>query len=92
MNSSQDARGFGPRGQAENLRAKVVDEARRVAAAIFRTSGGAVGAHEINGVIMIWADIRRDLMLAPDQAIQLWPVYLEAFNQETARLAVSGGQ
>jgi hypothetical protein len=91
MHSPQDASGFGPRREAESLRAKVIDAARRAAAAHFSKFRGAPGAHEINAVIMLWADARRDLKLAPDQAIQLWPVYWEAFGQETVRLASSAG-
>jgi hypothetical protein len=72
---------------AKSLRAKVVDDARRDAAAYYREFRSAVGAEATGWVTEAWADLRRDLKLPPETADQLWPAYWEAFSKETARLA-----
>jgi len=76
----------------QSLRAKVVDEARRDAAAYFREFRGPVGPDTTNWVAEAWANLRRDFKLAPGVAKKLWPSYWEAFAQETARLTSSPGQ
>jgi hypothetical protein len=72
---------------AESLHAKVVDEARRDAAAYFREFRATVGPKGMNWVAEAWDDIKCDFELAPDVAEEFWPVYWEAFSQETERLA-----
>jgi hypothetical protein len=73
----------------ESLRAKVVKEAHRNAAAYVREFRALVGADPPEWVIAAWAALKRDFKLAPKAAKELWPVYWEAFSQETNRIAWS---
>jgi hypothetical protein len=72
---------------AKSLRAKVVDEARRDAAAYYKEFRSAVGPEATDWVTEAWADLRCDLKMPPETADQLWPEYWQAFCKETARLA-----
>jgi hypothetical protein len=58
---------------AKSLRAKVVDEVRRDAAAYYREFRSTVGAEPTDWVKEAGADLRRDLKLPPETADQLWP-------------------
>jgi hypothetical protein len=77
---------------AKSLHAKVVDEARRDAAAYYKEFRSAAGAEPPDWVTEAWADLRRDLKLPPEAADQLWRAYWQAFSKETARLASKSGQ
>jgi hypothetical protein len=77
---------------AKSQRAKVVDEARRDAAAYYRESRSAVGAEPTDWVKEAWDDVRRDFKLPPETADELWRAYWQAFSKETARLASKSGK
>jgi hypothetical protein len=53
---------------AKSLHAKVVDEARRDAAAYYKGFRSAAGAEPTDWVTEAWADLRRDLKLPPESA------------------------
>jgi hypothetical protein len=69
-----------------NVRARVIREARRDAAAYFREFRRPVGPSAPDWVTEAWGDLKDDLQLGPDVAANLWPAYWEAFSQEAARL------
>jgi hypothetical protein len=69
-----------------NVRARVIREARRDAAAYFREFQAPVGASAPGWVTEAWSDLRRDFKLSAEVAESLWPLYWDAFSQEAARL------
>jgi hypothetical protein len=77
---------------AKSLRAKVVDEARRDAAANYKEFRSALGAEPTDWVTEAWDDLRRDFKLPPETEDELWPAYWQAFSKEAARLASRPGQ
>jgi hypothetical protein len=74
---------------ALGLRAKVVDEARRDAAAFFREFQHAVGPDrvDLDWVAQAWTDIVNDFHVKRSVAPRLWEAYWTTFSEETARLA-----
>jgi hypothetical protein len=77
---------------AKSLRAKVVDEARRDAAAYYGEFRSAVSVEPTDWVTEAWAALRRDFKVPPETEDQLWRDYWQAFSEETARLASRPGQ
>jgi hypothetical protein len=73
----------------QDLRAKVVEEARHDAVTYFHEFRGPFAIKDSQWVAEAWTDLRHDLTLAPNVADELWPAYWEAFRDETVRLAAS---
>jgi hypothetical protein len=64
----------------QNLRIRVVTEAYQDAAAYYREFRGPVATEDDPWVTEAWGDLKNDLKLAPETAVELWPVYWEAFS------------
>jgi hypothetical protein len=76
---------------AKSLHAKVVDDARRDAAAYYKEFRSAAGGEPTDWVKEAWDDLRRDLKLPPHKVDRLWPAFWKAISEETVRLALIKG-
>jgi hypothetical protein len=76
----------------KTLRDKVVDEARRDAAAFNRKSSLPLALAGDEWVVEAWGEVRRTFGLTARQAVDLWPVYWKTLCEETARLALGRGE
>jgi hypothetical protein len=74
-----------------NVRARVIREARRDAAAYSREFRRTAGPKETDWVTEAWADLRNEFKLQRTDADRLWPAYSKAFSEEMVRLAAIHG-